>query len=225
SFNTSIDNECHAIPKVCSFSGEQKKLCDVIYSNGMYPFINTDENIWYLVKTGVLIIVDSHLQFTAPLISQLFFLQYYRSEDHAETAPSSLYEFIVKIFRNKHDRRNSIELEYKCERFIDFYVNELDWTIELLRNEHILQDLPQDLLQDSTSDANNPQVLIDNVEQESRLLPSTEKYKKRVKCLVKISGQPYGYIIKSDSSTENFIFHLAKYRITRDSDLSQNNEN
>ncbi|CAG8773132.1 16355_t:CDS:2, partial [Funneliformis caledonium] len=94
-------------------------------------------------------------------------------------------------------------------------------------------------------DANNPQVLVDNVEQESRLanlsndtnnkqsfiwnylekLPSTEKYKKRVKCLVKISGQPCGHIMGSDGSTGNFIFHLAKHRITRDSDLSQNNEN
>ena len=57
-------------------------------------------------------------------------------------------------------------------------------------------------------DANEPQVLVDNVEQESSLekisnetnskqsfiwnylkkLPPSEKYKKRVKCLVKISG-------------------------------------
>ncbi|CAG8697866.1 14953_t:CDS:2 [Funneliformis mosseae] len=94
-------------------------------------------------------------------------------------------------------------------------------------------------------DANNPQVLVDNVKQESRLanlsndtnnkqsfiwnylekLPSTDKYKKRVKCLVKIFGQPCGHIMGSDDSTENFIFHLAKHHIIRDSDLSQNNEN
>ncbi|CAG8762985.1 8073_t:CDS:1, partial [Funneliformis caledonium] len=56
-------------------------------------------------------------------------------------------------------------------------------------------------------------------------LPSTEKYKKRVKCFVKISGQPCGHIMKSDGSTRNFIFHLAKHHITRDSNLSQNNKN
>src|SRR6266542_993654 len=95
----SIDNECRAIPKVHSLSDEQKKLCDIVYSNGMHPFTDTDENARYLVKTGVLIVVCDHLQFAAPLISRSFFLQYYGSEDRAETAPSSLYEFIVKIFR------------------------------------------------------------------------------------------------------------------------------
>jgi hypothetical protein len=94
-------------------------------------------------------------------------------------------------------------------------------------------------------DANEPQVLVDNIEQESRLekfsndtnnkqsfiwnylekLPPTEKYKKRVKCLVKISGQTCGHIMGSDGSTGNFIFHLAKHRITRDGDPSQNIEN
>ena len=52
-------------------------------------------------------------------------------------------------------------------------------------------------------------------------LSPTEKYKKRVRCLVKVSGQPCGHIMGSDGSTGNFIFHLAKHRITRDADLSQ----
>ena len=132
-----------------------------------------------------------------------------------------------------------------------------------IETERVSQDLVQDSLQTSTSgnsnlvsntersilgekDANEPQVLVDNVEQESRLekisndtnnkhsfiwnylekLPPTERYKKRVKCLVKISGQSCGHIMGSDGSTGNFIFHLAKHSITRDSDLSQqNNEN
>ena len=55
-------------------------------------------------------------------------------------------------------------------------------------------------------------------------LPPTEKYKKCVKYLVKISDQSYGYIIGSDDSTGNFIYHLTnKHRITCDTDLSQNN--
>jgi hypothetical protein len=102
SFNTSINEDCRAIPKVKSFSDEQKKsweMCDKVYSNGMYPFKDSDKNAQYLIKTGVLIVFDSHLRFAAPLISRSFFLQYYESEDHADIAPSSLYEFIVKIFR------------------------------------------------------------------------------------------------------------------------------
>jgi len=132
-----------------------------------------------------------------------------------------------------------------------------------IETERVSQDLVQDSLQTSTSgnsnlvsntersilgekDANEPQVLVDNVEQESSLekisnntnnkhsfiwnylekLPPTERYKKRVKCLVKISGQSCGHIMGSDGSTGNFIFHLAKHSITRDGDLSQqNNEN
>jgi hypothetical protein len=132
-----------------------------------------------------------------------------------------------------------------------------------IETERVSQDLVQDSLQISTSgnsnlvsntersilgekDANEPQVLVDNVEQESGLeknsndtnnkqsfiwnylekLPPTERYKKRVKCLVKISGQVCGHIMGSDGSTGNFIFHLAKHSITRDGDLSQqNNEN
>jgi hypothetical protein len=142
-----------------------------------------------------------------------------------------------------------------------------------IETERVSQDLVQDSLQTSTSgnsnlvsntersilgerDANEPQALVDNVEQENILvnnveqesslenfsnetnskqsfiwnylekLPPTEKYKKRVKCLVKISGQFCGHIMGSDGSTGNFIYHLAKHSITRDGDLSQqNNEN
>jgi len=51
SFNSSIDNECRAIPKDRSLSDEQKKICSIVHSNGMYPFTDTDENILHLVKT------------------------------------------------------------------------------------------------------------------------------------------------------------------------------
>src|ERR1700722_15512349 len=44
-------------------------------------------------------------------------------------------------------------------------------------------------------------------------LPPTEKYKKRIKCLM-----------RSDGSTGNFIYHLVKHQITREADLSQSDE-
>src|SRR2546421_5160837 len=134
-----------------------------------------------------------------------------------------------------------------------------------IETERVSQDLVQESLQTSTSgnsnlvsntentersilgekDANESQVLVDNIEQESRLeknsndtnnkqsfiwnylekLPPTERYKRRVKCLVKTSGQSCDHIMGSDGSTGNFIYHLTKHRITRDADLSQNNEN
>ena len=184
SFNTSINEDCRAIPKVKSSSDkqndEQKKLkslwglCDLVYSNGMYPFNEHDKNAQYLVKTGVLVVVDSHLHFAAPLISRSFFLQYYGSDERAEFAPSSLYEFIVKIFRAMCEQSGEILRKnlgfgtdgnlleqtwqkefyrigtqvlgwqhflscdvgavFGCEGFVDFYVDQLDWAIELLRD-------------------------------------------------------------------------------------------
>ena len=71
----------------------------------------------------------------------------------------------------------------------------------------------------SNNDNNKQQSFIWNYLEK---LSPTEKYKKRVRCLVKVSGQPCGHIMGSaDGSTGNFIFHLAKHRITRDTDLSQ----
>jgi len=112
-------------------------------------------------------------------------------------------------------------------------------TLIHINTEHIEQNILGE------RDTNEPQVLVDNTEKNNRLenfsndtnnkqsfiwnylekLPPTEKYKKRVKCLVKISGIPCGHIMGSDGSTGNFIYHLAKHRITRNTDLSQNDEN
>src|SRR6266498_1129170 len=59
-----------------------------------------------------------------------------------------------------------------------------------------------------------------------KLSPSG-KYKKRVKCLVPVTGlrgeQPCGHVMGTDGSTGNFIHHLAKHRITRDTELSKDN--
>jgi len=75
----------------------------------------------------------------------------------------------------------------------------------------------------SNNDNNKQQSFIWNYLEK---LSPTEKYKKRVRCLVKVSGQPCGHIMGSDGSTGNFIFHLAKHRIMHDADLSQQiNEN
>ena len=59
-----------------------------------------------------------------------------------------------------------------------------------------------------------------------KLSPS-EKYKKRAKCLVPVIGlrgeQLCGYVMGTDSSTGNFIQHLAKHCIIRDIELSKDN--
>jgi hypothetical protein len=61
-----------------------------------------------------------------------------------------------------------------------------------------------------------------------KLTPS-DKYKRRVRCLVSVTGhdgeQPCGHIMGSDGSTGNFIHHLVKHNITRDTEVTQNNEN
>ena len=140
----------------------------------MYTFTDTDDNVLYLIKIGILIIVDDYLKFAAPLISRSFFLQHYGSDDRSDTTPSSLYEFIEKIFKvmckqsGKILRKNlgfgnngklleqtwqkefyrigtqvlgwkyflscDVGAVFGCEGFIDFYVDELDWAIELLRD-------------------------------------------------------------------------------------------
>ena len=57
-------------------------------------------------------------------------------------------------------------------------------------------------------------------------LPPSERHKKRVRCLVLVSAdQVCGHIMGTDGSTGNFIQHLAKHHITRDTDLSQNSYN
>jgi len=132
-------------------------------------------NIQYLVKSGTLVVDNGCLNFSAPLISRSFFQQNYGSENIAETTPSSLYHFIVKIFTAMcagpsgrilrenlvfGTNGNLLEQTWKKEFYrigtqalgrmhflsyevsavsacggqIDFYVDGLDWAIELLRD-------------------------------------------------------------------------------------------
>ncbi|CAG8784988.1 5233_t:CDS:2, partial [Gigaspora margarita] len=86
-FNLSIDG-CHASLKAKMLSTEQLK----------YAKIPLNANIQYLVKSGILVVDNGALRFSAPLIMRLFFQQYYGNHNSTEITPSSLYHFIVKIF-------------------------------------------------------------------------------------------------------------------------------
>src|ERR1043166_8360585 len=63
SFYTSVNETCRGIPKVDNEHKELWKLCDEVYSNKIHPFEDSDKNAQYLVKTGVLIVVDGYLRF------------------------------------------------------------------------------------------------------------------------------------------------------------------
>ncbi len=96
-------------------------------------------------------------------------------------------------------------------------LNNIKWSIlEDINESQIL--VIEDNRLENFSDNTNKQSFIWNY---LKKLPPTEKYNKRVKFLVKISGQPYKHIIESDGNTGNFIYHLTnKYHITRDANLS-----
>ncbi|CAG8469981.1 1580_t:CDS:2, partial [Ambispora gerdemannii] len=166
-FNLTLD-ACRASPKVKSFSREQLVICEHVYLNGKILFRPHDMNTQCLVKSGILVVNDGRLYFSAPLIKRSFFQQCYGSQYSAETTPPSLYHFIVKIFtamcngqsskilRDGSPLEQTLQKEFYrigtqvlgmghflscdvgavfgCDGYIDFYVDKLDWAIELLRD-------------------------------------------------------------------------------------------
>nr|CAG8509279.1 14246_t:CDS:2 [Entrophospora candida] len=153
-FNLTID-ECHASPRVKNLSVEQLEICEI--------------------KSGILVVNDRDLYFSAPLIMRSFFQQCYGSHNSTEITPSSLYHFIVKIFTaicngqsgkilretlgfgidgnllgqtlqkefyrvgtqvlgKNHFLSCDVGAVFGCDGYIDFYVDKLEWAIELLRD-------------------------------------------------------------------------------------------
>ncbi|GBC21822.1 crinkler (CRN) family protein [Rhizophagus irregularis DAOM 181602=DAOM 197198] len=185
-FDSSIYTNVRAVPNVQSLkkNGDGKlKLCEDTYINGKVPFSinNMDPDASYLVKTGVLAVMDDkYLTFAAPLLRRSFFQQYYGIEDSVDIAPADLYHFIVKVFTAMCNENSGKILRetlgfgydgrileqtwqkefyrigtwvlgknkflscevgsvFGCAGRIDFYVNELDWAIELLRDGEDMQ--------------------------------------------------------------------------------------
>ncbi|CAG8471465.1 43135_t:CDS:2 [Gigaspora margarita] len=173
-FNFSIDG-CRASLNVQTLSIEQLEICENVYLNGttLYKPLNT--SIQYLVKSGILVVDDKALRFSAPLIMRSFFQQYYGNHHSTEITPSSLYHFIVKIFTAmcnvqsgkilretlgfgidgnllektwqkefyrvgmqvlgmNHFLSYDVGEVFGCDGYINFYVDGLDWAIELLRD-------------------------------------------------------------------------------------------
>ncbi|KAF0449693.1 crinkler family protein [Gigaspora margarita] len=118
-FNLSID-ECHALLKVKDLSAGQLKICENIYLNVNTLFDPFNMSDQYLVKSGILVVDDRALHFSAPFIMRSFFQQYYRSHNSTKTTSLSLYHFIVKIFTaiyNAHSGRILREtLEFRIDR-------------------------------------------------------------------------------------------------------------
>ncbi|GES91231.1 crinkler (CRN) family protein [Rhizophagus clarus] len=182
SFNLSIYANCRAVPKVSSLSDPQRGICEKIYLNGEVKYEDSNDDMVYLVKSGILIIKnDSHLTFAAPLLKRSFFQQNYGSTNSTDTTPTDLHHFIKKIFtamcneisgdilRNTlgfgsdgrlleqtwqkefyrigtqvlgmdHFLSCEVGSVFGCKGKIDFYVDKLDWAIELLRDGEDMED-------------------------------------------------------------------------------------
>ncbi|CAH1765649.1 11340_t:CDS:2, partial [Entrophospora sp. SA101] len=141
-FNLTID-ECRASPRVKNLSVEQLEICESVYLNGKILFRPSNMNIQYLVKSGILVVNDGDLYFSAPLIMRSFFQQCYGSHNSTETTPSSLYHFIVKIFTAICNGQSGKILRETLGFGIDGNLLEqtlqkefyrLEWAIELLRD-------------------------------------------------------------------------------------------
>ncbi|RGB40290.1 hypothetical protein C1646_800026 [Rhizophagus diaphanus] len=159
--------------------GNNKESADQFWMivKGLLQEVTHDEDAVYLVKTGVLMVVEdnSYLTFAAPLLKRAFFQQNYGVNSSIDIIPTDLYQFIVKIFTamcNKlsgnilretlgfgsegrlleqtwqkefyrigtqvlgrnHFLSPEVGSVFGCEGKIDFYVDKLDWAIELLRD-------------------------------------------------------------------------------------------
>jgi hypothetical protein len=175
-FDLSIYNDCRAVPNVKSLNRKQLELCEEAYLKGKTSF-SDDEDAVYLVKTGILMVVEDnrYLTFAAPLLKRSFFQQNYGVDDSIDITPTDLYQFIVKIFTamcnelsgkilretlgfgsdgrileqtwqkefyrigtrvlgKDHFLSCEVGSVFGCEGKIDFYVDKLDWAIELLRD-------------------------------------------------------------------------------------------
>ncbi|CAB4446927.1 unnamed protein product [Rhizophagus irregularis] len=179
SFDSSIYNNCRAVPNVFALSNEQIKLCEDIYLKGKIRYVDSNEDSVYLVKSGISIIKNdidgTYLTFVAPLLKRSFFQQNYGVHNSTDSTPTDLYHFIVKIFTamcNKLSREIlrkmlgfgsdgrileqtwqkefygigtqvlgkdyflscDVGSVFGCDGKIDYYVDKLDWAIEILRD-------------------------------------------------------------------------------------------
>ncbi|RIA80313.1 hypothetical protein C1645_810492 [Glomus cerebriforme] len=182
SFNSSIYANCRAVPQVSALSPLQRKICEDIYKRGKICYINSNNDMVHLVKSGILILKNnSNLTFAAPLLKRSFFQQNYRSTNSTDTTPTDLHHFIEKIFTamcneiNGNILRNMLgfgsdgkflEQTWQKEFYrigtqilgrnhflsceigsvfgyegkVDFYVDKLDWAIELLKDGENMEE-------------------------------------------------------------------------------------
>ncbi|CAB5291204.1 unnamed protein product [Rhizophagus irregularis] len=114
-FDISIYNNCRAVPNVKSLNRKQLELCEETYLKGKTSF-SDDEDAVYLVKTGVLMVV----------------------EDDRKNSGTNMAEGIYRIGTQVLGRDHFLSWEvgsvFGCEGKIDFYVEEFEWAIELLRD-------------------------------------------------------------------------------------------
>jgi hypothetical protein len=133
-FDLSIYNNVRAVPIVDLLSDEKISFCEQIL-NGKILYPNFNKHAVDLVKSGILIIIDSiYLTFAAPLLKRSFFQQHYgKVEISTVEIPKDLHHFIVKIFTLMCDERSGYILREKLEIKSDGRILEQTWRKEFYR--------------------------------------------------------------------------------------------
>src|SRR4051794_19369516 len=89
SFNSSIYANCRAVPKVSALSDTQRGICEKIYLNGEVEYEDSNDDMVYLVKSGIIIFEnDTNLTFAAPLLKRSFFQQNYGVQNSTDSTPT-----------------------------------------------------------------------------------------------------------------------------------------
>ncbi|CAB4419098.1 unnamed protein product [Rhizophagus irregularis] len=132
-FDLSIYSNCRAVPNVKSLNWKQLELCEETYLKGKTSF-SDDEDTIYLVKTGVLMVVDNkYLTFAAPLFKREFFQQNYGVSSSIDITFTDLYQFIVKIFTAMCNEQNGNILRETLGFGSDGRILEQTWQKEFYR--------------------------------------------------------------------------------------------
>ncbi|CAB4475965.1 hypothetical protein RhiirA1_495218 [Rhizophagus irregularis] len=156
-FDISIYNNCRAVPNVKSLNRKQLELCEETYLKGKTSF-SDDEDAVYLVKTGVLMVVkDDRVSNSTDIIPtdlyqfivKIFTAMYNEQSGNIlrktlrvgsegrileQTWQKEFYRIGTQVLGRDHFLSWEVGSVFGCEGKIDFYVEEFEWAIELLRD-------------------------------------------------------------------------------------------
>ncbi|GBB93599.1 hypothetical protein RclHR1_00220033 [Rhizophagus clarus] len=156
-FDNSIYSICHAIPDVFKLNDKQKKLCNETYIKGKITYSHNNNDAVTLIKSGQIYGADNIAEdtptdlhdfivkiFTAmcnKLSKKILRKMLGHGSDRRileQTWQKEFYRIGTQILRKNHFLSCNVGSVFACDRKIDFYVDKLDWAIELLRDGELM---------------------------------------------------------------------------------------